>query len=284
MIARTINDIFSQLLEAKARIKELHQKILDDMTTEPDLAGLNSPSKVAVYRLIAFVVATCIWLHEAMWGEFKKEVDEIIATAIPGTDPWLAAESKKFQYGDNLVFDPVTYKYSYATDDASKRVVAAAAVQATGGTALVKVATLVNGSLAALDGDQLTSFQGYLNKIRTAGSNVRAMSADADLIRLPLTVYYDPIYALPAIRSQVEAAVQWYLKNLDFNGQIRLIALQDAVQAVPGIKDVRVGNVEAKAANSTVFASVERVYFPLAGYAIVDPDYSLYNSITYTPE
>lgn len=258
---------------------EIASAIEADKATKPELAALGSTSATSLWGLIRDVVARAVWVLENMMDVFSKEIDDRIAAAVPGTDRWLAGEARKFQYGDPLVFDSLTSRYYYQTPDPAKNIISQVAVQSAAGTALVKV-TKADGPLTV---DEMSAFRAYLNQVQFAGSNVAALSRNPDRLRLPLAIYYDANYELPKIKTDVEAAILAYLQNLPFNGVLRLSALTDAVQAVPGVKDVTHAGVEARPDLGDM-VRVARLYNPLSGQVTIDPDYPLATTITYAAE
>jgi uncharacterized phage protein gp47/JayE len=67
----------------------------------------------------------------------------------------------------------------------------------------------------------------------------------------------------------VVAAVRSYLKNLEFDGQVFLARIEDAIQAVAGVKDVKLVEVSARSGNG-VPVVITRVYETQAGYIVED--------------
>ena len=63
-MARTINAIFSEMLEQK--------------NNTPALSSLTSSSATAIWRLLFYVVAFAIYVHESLWDEYRKEVNAAI--------------------------------------------------------------------------------------------------------------------------------------------------------------------------------------------------------------
>ena len=287
----TINDRFNDLVEAKDRVRELHTSIIEAVADEADLSTLNSTSKTAIWRLWAFVTACCMWLLEQLWLLFRKDVDTLVATAIPATDRWLANDVKRWQYGHSLLVDPTTLRLVYAEDDAEARLIVASAVQSRGGVSLLKVAKSDGGDgLEPLTEVEFTSFsQGFLDDVQPVGANIRAESRPADLLQLPYDIYYDANYTEADMRGRVEEAMMTLLRNLPFNGAFYIQRLTDAIQNVAGVMDVVPGVLVAQiqvtgGGTPPPATTLGRVYFPLAGYLQIDPSTPLSTSLTFTPE
>lgn len=277
-MATSIKDIYNKIIIAKDQMA-LTDDTLEGLGHANDdatklVADLNSTSKVAIWRLWAYITAVVIFFHEKLWDLFKAEVEDKLK-AIPGTDIWLARECKKFQYHDtepqNLVFQE---DGSYAYDEvvADNQIIKRVAVSSEFGATVVKVATQLTegGVLQKLSGDQLNSFEGFLRLIQYAGSSVSVASEDSDKMRVHLEIYHNALTPLPELKTRVEEAITNYLSNLQFDGAFKVIKLIDGIQALDSITDVSVTKIEAKSTQASGFTDVSRVYHPASGYIEID--------------
>lgn len=286
-MARTVTEIYQQLVAEKntqPHINSLQPTIDDEQTL---LADLTTPSKVAAWRLIFYIVAVAIWVHESLWDLMKKQLEDIAAFSRPGTSLWYQQESFKFQFGDNLVWNAATMKYEYATVDLLKQIIKRCAVVEGGGFVRIKVAKLVSGVVTPLSSAELAAFDAYINDIKFAGTDTICSSYLPDLLKLVYKIYYDPLVLAangsllsnPAI-FPVEVAINNFISNLPFNGVFELSELIDAMQAASGVEDVIQVSAEAKYALLPYAPIVER-YMPNAGYLIIDPLFPLNTQLTY---
>ncbi|MEI2758961.1 MAG: hypothetical protein V9G42_05940 [Bacteroidia bacterium] len=286
-MARTVSEIYQQLVSEKntqPHINSLTPVIDDEQTL---LSDLTTPSKVAVWRLIFYIVAVALWIHETLWDLMKKQLEDIAAYSRPGTALWYQQEAFKFQFGDSLVWNPTTLKYEYAVIDATKQIIKRCAVVEGGGFVRIKVAKLVSGVLTPLTSAELAAFDAYINDIKFAGTDTICSSFLPDLLKLAYKIYYNPL-VLAADGSQlsnpavfpVEDAINNFISNLPFNGVFELSELVDAIQAASGVEDVIQISAEAKYGLLAYNAIVER-YLPNAGYLIVDPLFPLNTQLTY---
>ncbi len=62
-MARTVTEIYNDLLAQKE--------------ATPELAGLTSTAKTAIWRLWLYIVAYVIALHEALWDKKANELTEL---------------------------------------------------------------------------------------------------------------------------------------------------------------------------------------------------------------
>lgn len=284
-MGRTINEILTEANAAQQRLGELYTVITNEVEADADLSGVTSTSKTAEFNLWKYVWSAMAFIQEAIWDERKAEIQAIVDLQIPGTDRWLQKELLKFQYGDSLVFDSATAKYSYAVIDPTKQIIKRCAVTSVGGVTQIKVAKEDgSGDPVALESAELTAFTAYVRQIQWAGANVgNPTTANSDKLNAPMTIYYDGTIKIGDFKPLVQAAFNAHLAALPFNGEYQITAHQDAVQAVPGVNDVIVGTVQAKADGGS-YANVNRIYLPIAGYIERDTAIDFDTMITYVAQ
>ena len=99
-MARTISEIYDSMVSEKETMTELvklqpavdnHQSLLNDLTTS---------SKVALWRLLFWVVSVAIWIVESLFDTHKEEIEILLQNSIPGTAPWYRLSALEFQFGD----------------------------------------------------------------------------------------------------------------------------------------------------------------------------------------
>lgn len=263
-------------------IQQIKDEIILEKDSQTALAGLTSTSQTAIWRLWVFVIAAAIWAFEKLWDIYRAEVEVIAARAVPGVVAWYINRAKEFQYGYNLTF--VNDVPGYATIDTVARIVTRAAVveKAEGGM-ILKVAKTSGPNVVPLSPAEMVAFAGYTNQIKFAGTKIDIISLNADLLRLTITVYYNPLYDLSTLQASVESAINTYLANVSFGGTIYISKLIDAVQLVKGVLDVVMNNAEAKT-GANAYASFARVYTSLAGYSKIDNSFPLSSTINYVTQ
>jgi len=272
-MARTVNEIFNSIVAAKM--------------AEPALSGLTSNSVTAVWRLWAYVTSVAHYTLESLWDLFMAEVEAKIAKAQPGTDEWYAKKALEFQFGDALQI--VNNQLIYATIDPSKQVVKRVSVtDDKEGGSIIKVATLMNGNLASLSTPQLTAFRFYVDRLQFAGSKLSVISLNSDLLKFSLAIYYNALYDLEGttgLKARIAKAVDEYLLNLDFRGNVILNDLEFYLRKVDGVKDAVVSSPFAKR-NGADYQVVVRSYETVAGYIRIDPDFPLSSNavVQYIPQ
>ncbi|SHJ76354.1 hypothetical protein SAMN02745146_0106 [Hymenobacter daecheongensis DSM 21074] len=268
-------------------IPEISQSIRAALAAQPVLAGLNSPSATAIYKLLADVFATAAWAIENLFDRLTASVDAKLAQARPGTPKWYANQLKKFQLGDLLRDDETGIHY--APGSTGQRLISQATAKENelAGKLYLKVAATdaaAPGGLRSLTEAEMVQARAYLKAIQFPGMRIEMSSLGADLLRVEGVIYYDALLDLPTLKAAVRAAMRGYLATLDFDGQVYVARLEDAIQAVPGVTDLALTRVAARSGQlaATVFT---RVYETAAGYITEDtaPGAGFLDTLTFIP-
>lgn len=254
-MARTLTQIQSELLAAKA--------------AEPKLDALDSPSNFAIWRLWLYVVAMAVWTIEQLFDRHKAEIEARLAQNIFGSAEWFILKVKEFQLGDDLVRDD-NGALGYAQIATEKRIVTQASIS-TGANAVIKVAKTdgASGTPTQLSATELAALRGYVDRLQPPGAYILVNSLPADVVKLGVEVYYNPLLDVTSLSTQIEQAIKTYFFNLPFSGKILRSKVVDVIQAIEGIADVVVTQFEAKTSGGT-YEPVERLYIPASGYVKID--------------
>ena len=221
-------------------------------------------SKVSLENIWFSIIASAIWALESLFDAFREDVDAKIATAVLASIPWYHKIALEFQYGDELVFDEETQQFVYPELHPNKQVVKYAACRDVGGGVYVLAAGANSaGTPVALDADVLTAFESYLNQRKPAGVIIEVGSYAADRVRVYADVQYNPqvinaageLVEDTSVRP-VDAAINDYLRNIEYGGVLNKTALVDAIQAVPGVVDVLLNKVTVRSAISSSWSEV----------------------------
>jgi hypothetical protein len=274
-MARPISEIFDSIQTARA--------------ADATLAGLNSPSATALHRVWSYITAVAFYALETIYDRHKADVLAALARAKPGTATWYAEQALQFQEGDTLQADDEGIHYAAGSTGAKIITRAAAVENELTGKLFIKVATdgPTPGTLAPLSAAQLVQVRAYFDRKGFAGVRKEVVSRAADRLKVVASVFYDALIDVPALQLQVQAAVQAYLATLsdvDFDGLLYLSKIEDAIQAVPGVRDVQLVEVSARAGN-TAPTLITRYYETQAGYIVTDEaaGSTLADTLTFAP-
>lgn len=269
-MARSIKEIYDVIIQEKESLSTLDGLLPSTETSDQLMDELSSGSKVAIWRLWAWVIAFGHYLHEVLFDEFIKTVDEKAAAAPAGTPQWYQKEMLNYQHGDNLQY--IDNRYVYDPIDESNRIIDLCAIEERpDGVVAIKVAKDENGTPAPLTVSERDAATAYANKIKFAGTRLVLISADADEITIVFDIYYDPILPLQDIQDAAQLAAEDYLDNLSFNGAFNITKFTDALQTVDGIVDPMFVSAEALTFSGSTFEfDVEQI--AAAGYFVFTDD------------
>ena len=236
-MARTVAQIQQSILAQYVSIRAANGLVAD-----PALW-----SQVDLRFLWSFIVSTAAAINENNQDNFKADVQEIIANTSRFHAPWYVAKMKYFRYGFNLVYDTDFYDDTGLTPAqivAAQVIKYAAAVELQPGVRL-KVATIdtTTNDLVALPQLQLDAAQAYAKRIKPFGIYpLEVTTGPADKLKLKLLVKFNPLVLDNQGRridgtnnAPVQDAIDYYLKNIIFNGTLELMDLGNTIEAVEGV-------------------------------------------------
>ncbi len=228
-------------------IQQIQTQILTEKANQTALSGLTSVSQVSIFNLWSYVTAVGIYIQETLWDVFKTNLEADIADAPIGTDRWVQSEAYKFQY-DAIIPQIITlndFVPSYTVIDPTKQLISRASVK-TLPNRLVSVKVAKQEPPVALSSIELTSFKGFLDEISFAGVQYNTVSYPPDNLLVGATIYYNGQYA-STITGNTITAINAYLQQIPFDGQIRISKIEDAIQGVSGVTDVVLNNIAIRA-------------------------------------
>lgn len=205
-------------------------------------------SLVSWENILFEIMALAHFVHEQFFDQHAREVNERLANEKAGTLPWYRTMALRFQYGFDLVQDKDYFDNGTATADqieASKIIKYSAVNEAEDSSRVIlKIAGEVDGELSDFDDPAVVeAIEDYINEIRVAGVEVTIINYKADQLYLNLRIKRDVLVLTDAGMNKldgnypVKEALQEFMKELKFNGELRLSALIDKLQLVPGVID-----------------------------------------------
>lgn len=260
------------------------------------LTDVESPSKVADHRLWMWAMAFFTWLLELLFDETKADIRAREGKPW-GHLRWWRQKLLDFQYGDALDFvdDQIGYADTTSPSSIASRIIKYSSAQqaqdSTGPKVLLKAAKDLGGEPDPLNGGEMTALTEYCEQLQGAGVRIELLSQSADLLKLVAEVRYNPLViasngeliASPGVYP-VKDAINAYLRNIKFNGQLSLTTLKDRVQEVEGVNDFIIISAEYKVGVNP-WTQIQRLYNTFAGYIRVSSTAgeTLDDTLTYTP-
>lgn len=208
-------------------------------------------SLMSLENIFFEILALAHFIHELFYEKHTKEVDEKLANQKAGTKQWYRTMMLRFQYGFDLLPDTDVFDNSNATAEqilASKIIKYCAVDEAQDNSRVIlKIAGEVDGKLSNFtDPSQVEAIEAYANEFRVAGVQITIINYLADQLYLNLRIKRDPLVLNEAGMSKLDAnypvneALQEFMKELGFNGELKLSALIDKLQIIPGVIDATV--------------------------------------------
>src|SRR5690349_17075292 len=132
----------------------------DQITANLIALGFNNPSQAAIYNKIAEAFGLLIDSTLTELSNSENAIFNIINQQRYGKSGYYTGKALAFQYGDNLIIDPVTLDYIYAVIDSTKQIVKQAAFEDISSQLFLKIATLnaLTGLLEPLTTAQYNAF------------------------------------------------------------------------------------------------------------------------------
>ncbi|RYD57277.1 MAG: hypothetical protein EOP56_08180 [Sphingobacteriales bacterium] len=274
-------------------IAEIQDQMIAAVQADADLAGINSPSKRALWRLWTYVVAVAISVFEQMLDIARADFETIVSEAPPATSAWISNKMMEFQYDavspQNIQLINLVPKYPVV--DESLRIITRCGVNLSAyNTVLVKVAK--GAPLEALSETERLAAQGYIRSIGIAGIDYVVMSLPPDRLLIQADIYISGA-VLGYVVGDMQVAIANYLSGIPFDGVMKIVDLIDTMKSLPGITDVVLKNVTARRAADDIAVStyivkdkrlLESKWQTHAGYMIPEdtPGQTLSETLTYT--
>ncbi len=258
-MARTVQQIYETLLTQKASM--------------PDLAGLTSTSRSAIWSNLLWIAAALSWTVETTLDFFRNEILALLETKTPGSIKWYRQLALDFRYGQNLTAEG-EYDDTGLTEAqiAAMKIIKYASVTEIDGKLRMKVAKQAANLPVQLSGGELLAFANYMEKTKYAGVKVIKDSLPPDSLKLTLDIWFNPLVLRAdgarvdgAAATPIPDAIKAYLNKLPFNGEYSNSKLVDYLQGVDGVVFPVVKVAQSKF-GLYPFQPIDEKIIPDAGY------------------
>lgn len=210
------------------------------------------------------VIARIIWTVENIFDVHKNETAEMISQQkVPGLR-WYRNLALKFQYGFDLIAESDQFEPMYldinsgqminATPEqiAAAKIVKYAAVTKVDGASKISMKIAPANGNDIFNNDQMIAFGEYIQESQAAGDHIVIVNYKPDILKINFKIVYDPLVLLSTGMSiltgaePVKDAVNKFLQNLPFNGQLSVQKLEAAILNVEGVEDLQNLSVSTK--------------------------------------
>lgn len=266
-------------------LEEIYQSLLERKAIYPALDVLDSTSKVAIWRNMLWVFAFTVFVHEQIFNAHRIEVADIINNEKAHTPRWYKMMSMAFQYGFSLLPDSDQFNNENHTDDEienSKIIKYCAVTESQDQSRLIiKIATESGTTLQPVTEDQKEAFEYYISETRDAGVQTTVINYLPDQLQLFFQIKRDPnvldangvsiLYGT----EPVKVALNQFMKELPFNGELILNKMVDKLQNIEGVINPHLINVKTAWIDSDAgtygsFENIEISKIPVSGYFTID--------------
>ena len=246
---RTRAEIKREIVDAFMANEEMQQRYGFD----PNQSFESQFSLVSYENVLFEIIAFSHYILEQIFGVHKRELDELIASKKLHNGIWIREQLLNFQYGFNLI--PGTDKWNNAgkTEDEilqSKIIKYAAVTESSNEKRVIcKVATEIDEELQPLTSDEIEAVSEWLMQIKAAGVPYTLINYLPDLLQLNIRIYRDPliltsngVHRVDGTKP-VEDALKEFMKELPFNGELRLQDLSNKLEQTEGVNLVQIDSV-----------------------------------------
>lgn len=266
-------------------LEEIYNSLLENKATYPDLDPLTSESKVSIWRMVFWVFAYGIYVHERIFEQYKKEITLKIQEEKAHSQRWYRNMALKFQHGFSLITDDDQFNNIGYTDtqiETSKIIKYSAVTESTDQSRLIiKIATETSDKLHPITVDQKEAFESYMAEIKDAGVHITVVNFLPDKLQLHLKIKRDPNVidsngvSIINGNEPVKDVLKKFMKELPFNGELILNHLVDKLQEIEGVVNphlisAKTSWIDAELNDYGYYELVEISKIPVSGYFEID--------------
>jgi hypothetical protein len=246
------------------------------------LPSVSSASATAIYLIWINIAANAIWAMHQIFQKDQAALIELTERRRYGTIGWYASEALLFQLGDALTFNSVTGQFYYPAVNLPARIIQRSAVIEDNltGSLTMKVAKLNGVNLVPLTPIEQLAFTNYMQNIKVAGTNIEVVSLPPDTINIVANVFYDANILQPTLAQSIQAKLEEYRVNTEFNGIVLKNKIIDILREILGVDDVLFTDISGNYAGNTP-TTIIREYSAVSGYFQFPAD--MISSWTFTP-
>lgn len=237
-------------------IENYQNEMVEAKERQPSLEGLTSTSKTSTWRMMFYIMAFSVEQLAQLFRLHRSEIDEKISVQKTHRLPWIQKMYMNFQDGFSLLPETDRFDNTNATEEeisASKIIKYCAVNESTlQREVIIKIATETNNVLSPLPSEKMEAIYEYTKRIKGAGVPYRIINYLPDELRLNIRIFRDPIVINAAgmdirtARKPIEEALQEFMKELPFDGELRIQDLSNKLETITGVNLVQVDLVESR--------------------------------------
>lgn len=250
-------------------IEQIKQEIINKKDEYPELGGLNSPSKTAIWRLWVEVFAFVLHVFEKLFDVFKDEITSMIESKQIATPQWYREKVMEFEPNKEVVIHD--YKAGYANPQVENRIISRCAIEEIEDIKGVKlkIKVLKNDPPEPLDAAELSQLSAYIERVKFAGTRTEIVSLAPDVLFLHTRVYSNKLYDALYVKEKVQSSIKAFIDSLPFNAELKLNFLVSELIKLGEVEDLEFVQVLVTPAGSAA-VPVSLSCKPLSGAFVYD--------------
>lgn len=209
-------------------------------------------SAVSIEAIITYIVAVCIWVFERTLHNHQITINNTIAQKAICSIPWYHQMALDFQIGDFITLDENTYRWGYPEIHQDKKIIKYASVRTTDveGVSRLRMYVSKDGK-QPLSASELQAFETYIREVGAAGTHFEIISKAPTPMSFDISIVRDPMLmdhegkSLSDGSDVISTAITLYLDTILYGGTFNRTKMIDALQSVPGVRDVILTAVRA---------------------------------------
>lgn len=264
-----------ELTEIDETLEEGFKEVIADPSTSQAAEWLNM-SKIFGKSIFAF---------EKLMDIFKTDVEAKVLQKQPGTLAWYYDRFLDFQGGDDsggtFIGDTLTVNefgiLGYLVQDETRQIITKCALAEGSGILSAKIAknSTTEGEFEKLEADQLAAVNQYASNIKFPGTRLTITSADPDLIRYSLVIYYNTDLSEVTVENNVLAKMDEYRQGMEFNDKFFTQKFIEKILEAAGVVSVEInGMTKQDSGDGATWPAFTVFHQLVSGYFNFDHDNS----------
>ena len=273
-------------------VENYQKEMITAKTSNSNLDGLTSTSKTSVWRMMLYIMAFSVEQLAQLFSVHRSEIDTKISTQKTHRLPWIQSLYLNFQYGFQLIKEKDLFDNTSATTEEieASKIIKYCAVNesSTEREIIIKIATEKDNVLSPLEADKIEAIYEYTKRVKGGGVPYIIINYLPDRLRLNIRVFRDPLVIngngmdITSAKYPVQEALQEFMKELPFNGELRIQDLANKLEAITGVNLVSVDLAQScwiDADNNDYgdWTTIDVRRIPASGYFTIEN----YNGISY---
>lgn len=273
-------------------VENYQSEMISAKERNQNLDELTSTSKTSVWRMMLYIMAFTVEQLAQLFTLHRSEIDAKISTQKTHRLPWIQSLFLNFQYGFELMKETDLFDNTNATAeqiDASKIIKYCAVNESdTGREVIIKIATEKDEVLSPLEMDKMEAILEYTERVKGTGIPYRIINFLPDRLKLNIRVFRDPLVInaqgmdITTGKYPAQEALQEFMKELPFDGELRIQDLANKLEAVTGVNLVSVDLAQSCWINASTnsygdWTTIDVRRIPTSGYFTIED----FNGIRY---